>query len=70
MVAGVSAAELYRAALASYGGATSPLPADASTYGILARFKENVAKLPEFVGGAMDFGALSCATISARILGS
>ena len=35
-VAGVSATELYRAALAGFGGATSPLPADASAYGILA----------------------------------
>ena len=69
-VVGVSAAELYRVALAGYGSATSPLPVDASAYGILARFKENFAKLPEFVRGAMDFGALSCATISARTLGS
>jgi len=61
-VAGVAAAELYRVALAGFSGATSPLPADASAYGILAWFKENVAKLPEFVGGAMDFGALLCAT--------
>ena len=35
-VASVLAAELYRAALAGYGGATSPLPADASAYGILS----------------------------------
>ena len=48
----------------------SPLPAHAFAYGIHSWFKENVAKLLEFVGGAMDFGALSCATISARILGS
>ena len=68
-VAGVSVAELYRAALAGFGGATSPLPADASAYGILAWFKENVAKLPDFVGGAMDFGALSCATNLCKTLG-
>ena len=68
-VASVLAAELYRAALASFGGATSPLPADACAYGILAWFKENVAKLPEFVGGAMDFGALSCAMNLCKTLG-
>ena len=69
-VAGVSAAQLYRVALAGFGGATSPLLANASAYGILGRSKENVAKLLEFVGGAMDFGALSCATIFVRTLGS
>jgi len=69
-VAGVSATELYRAFLSGYGGSTSPLSADAFAYGILAWFKENIAKLPEFVGGTMDFGMLLCATISARILGS
>lgn len=55
-------AELYQSALAGFGGATSSLPADASALGVFARFKENIAKLPDFVGGAMDFGALSCAT--------
>ena len=69
-VASVLATELYRATLHGYGGATSPLPAHASAYGIHSWFKENVAKLLEFVRGAMDFGALSCATISARTLGS
>ena len=36
-IAGVSAAELYRTALAGFGGATSPLPAGTSAYGILGR---------------------------------
>ena len=35
-VASVLAVQLYRMALAGFGGATSPLPADASTDGILA----------------------------------
>ena len=56
-------------ALAGFGGATSPLPADAFAYGILAWFKENVVKLPEFVRGAMDFGALLCATNLCKTLG-
>lgn len=60
--AGAAAAELYRAALAGFGGTSSPLPADASTLDIFAWFKENIAKLPEFIGGAMDFSVLSCAT--------
>jgi len=35
--ASVLAVELYRVALASFGGATSPLPAGTSAYGILGR---------------------------------
>ena len=35
-VAGVSTIELYWMALAGFGGETSPLPADASAYGIVA----------------------------------
>ena len=56
-------------ALAGFGGATSPLLADASASGILAWFKENVAKLPEFVRDAIDFGALLCATNLCKTLG-
>lgn len=57
-VAGVSAAKAYQTALAGFGGVTSALPFDASTYGLFAWFKDNFLKLPEFVGGAVDFGAL------------
>ncbi|CAD6253235.1 unnamed protein product [Miscanthus lutarioriparius] len=32
-------------------------------------FKENLAKLPDFIGGAMDFGALSCTTNLCKTLG-
>ena len=45
------------------------MSADASAYGIFAWFKENLSKLPEFVGGAMDFGALSCAMNLYKTLG-
>lgn len=68
-VAGLAAVELYQAALGGFGGTTSPLPADASALSIFGWFKENVAKLPEFVGGAVDFGALSCATNLCKTLG-
>lgn len=54
--------ELYQAALAAFGGVTSPLPTDASALHVFTWFKDNIAKLPDFVRGAMDFGALSCAT--------
>jgi hypothetical protein len=56
-------------ALAGFGDATSPLLTDTSAYGILARFKENLAKLSEFVKGAMNFGALSCAMNLCKTLG-
>jgi len=45
------------------------LPANAFAYGILAWFKENVAKLSEFVRGAIDFGVFSCATNLCSTLG-
>lgn len=67
--AGVAAAELYQSALASFGGTTSPLPIDASALGVFGWFKENLAKLPDFIRGAMDFGALSCATNLCKTLG-
>ena len=67
--AGVATTELYQAALAGFRSTTSSLPTDASALGIFAWFKENVAKLPDFVGGAMDFGALSCATNLCKTLG-
>jgi hypothetical protein len=60
-VARITTAELYQAVLGGFGGATSPLPSDASALCIFSWFKGNIARLPEFVKGAMDFGALSCA---------
>lgn len=67
--AGVAVAELYQSALAGFGGMTSLLPANASTLGVFGWFKENLAKLPDFVEGAMDFGALSCTTNLCKTLG-
>lgn len=66
---GLATAGMYQVALNGFGGATSPLPADASTFGVFAWMKSNFAKLPEFIGGAVEFGALSCATNLCRTLG-
>ena len=66
-VAGVAGAEMYRAALAGFGGATSPLLADASAYDILAWFKENVVNLSEVLWILVHFHVLR---IYARPLGS
>jgi hypothetical protein len=59
---------LYTQALGQFGGITSPLPSDPSAYSILAWLKSNFAKLPDFVGGAVDFGALSAATNFSKML--
>jgi len=67
--AGLSVAEMYQSALASFGGVTSPLSADASAYGVFTWLKANFAKLLEFVGSTMDFGALSYATNLCKTLG-
>lgn len=67
--AGVSTVEAYQNALAGFRGVTSALPYDASAYGLFTWFKENFLKLPEFVGGAVDFGTLSCATNLSKTLG-
>lgn len=66
---GLAAAEMYHAALADFGGVTSSLPADASAFTIFGWTRSNFVKLPEFVGGAMDFAALSCDTNLSKTLG-
>jgi len=60
-VVGLSAVGLYINALAVFGGVASSLPSDPSAHGIFSWMKSNFAKLPGFVGGAVDFGALSSA---------
>jgi hypothetical protein len=59
---GLSATDLYMSALSGFGAITPPLPADVSTYGTFSWVKANFSKLPEFVGKAGDFAALSSAT--------
>jgi hypothetical protein len=60
-VVGLSAVGLYINALAVFGGVASSLPSDPSAHDIFSWMKSNFAKLPGFVGGAVDFGALSSA---------
>ena len=59
---GLATAELYVGALDQFGGSTSPLPSDPSAFNIFSWMKANFLKLPDFVGGAIDFGALASAT--------
>ena len=52
----------------SIWGATSSLPEEPSALNILTWLKSNFAKLPNFVGGAVDFGALASATNFSKML--
>jgi hypothetical protein len=46
----------------------SSLPSDPSAFNILSWMKANFEKLPDFVGGAVDFGALASATNLSKML--
>jgi hypothetical protein len=65
---GLSVAKLFIGVLGEFGGVTSPLLFEPSAYDIFAWMKSNFTKLPGFVGGAVDFGALSSATNLSKIL--
>lgn len=65
---GLAAAELYIGALGQFGGTTSSLPPDPSAFSILSWMRANFAKLPDFVGGVVDFGALCAATNFVKML--
>ena len=67
-VVGVAAAELYVGALEQFGGSTSLLPSEPSVLNLFSWMKANFVKLPDFVGGTMDFGALAFATNLCKIL--
>jgi hypothetical protein len=63
---------LYRDALGQFGGSTSSLPGCRDVGVSLAWLKSRISKLPDFVGGAIDFGALagcppSVAFLDARV---
>lgn len=65
---GLSAIELYVNALGEFGGVASSLPSEPSAYNIFALMESNFTQHPSFVGGAIDFGALSSATNLSKIL--
>jgi hypothetical protein len=60
-VVGLVAADLYIGSLGQFGGVASSLPSKPSPYNIFSWMMSNFTKLPDFVGGAVDFGALSAA---------
>jgi len=60
---------LYRDALGQFGGSTSAPPEGEDVAAILAWLKSHIIKLPDFVGGAVDFGALARVSFFACLLG-
>lgn len=68
MSVGLSIARLYINALGEFGGVTTLLPSEPSAYSLFSWMKSNFAKLPGFVGGAVDFGALSSAINLSKVL--
>lgn len=55
----LSVAELYINMLGEIGGVATLLPLEPSPYNMFTWMKSNFSKLSGFVGGAVDFGALS-----------
>lgn len=65
---GAEAARLYREALEGFGGTTSELLEDKSAPALMECLRSHIQKLPNFMGGAIDFGALAGATNFAKML--
>lgn len=61
-------AETYKAAIEKYGGATSDLPTEATTFNLLSWLKTHVEKFASVMGGVADFGALAGVTNFAKML--
>jgi hypothetical protein len=51
-----------------FGGQTSALPEEASAFNLLTWLKFHVEKVPSFVGGAVDFAALTSVTNFGKLL--
>jgi hypothetical protein len=65
---GLSITEQYINALDSFGGVTTSPPSKPLAYDLFSWMKSNFAKLPGFVGGVVDFGALSSTTNLSKVL--
>jgi hypothetical protein len=59
-------AQTYKAVVEKFGGNTSDLPEETSTYNVLAWLKSHVEKVPSVVGGVVDLVALASATLFAK----
>jgi hypothetical protein len=65
---GLATVKMYVAALGQFGGSTSDMPKEPTTFNLLSWLKAHVEKLPTFVEGAANFGALTGATNYAKML--
>jgi hypothetical protein len=61
-------AEKYKAAVEKFGGQTFALPEEAIAFNLMTWLKSHVEKVPNFVGGAVDFAALASATNFGKML--
>ena len=59
---------LYSGSLAQFGGSTSAPPPNGDVGASLAWLKSHISMLSDFVGGAVDFGALAAVSSFARLL--
>jgi hypothetical protein len=59
---------MYVAALGQFGGSTSDMLEEPTAFSLLSWLKAHVEKLPTFVEGAANFGALTGATNYAKML--
>jgi len=59
---------LYTDSLAQFGGSTSAPPPSSDVGASLAWLKSHIRMLPDFVGGAVGFGALAAVSSFARLL--
>jgi hypothetical protein len=59
---------LYSSSLAQFGGSTSAPPPGGDIGASLAWLKSHIGMLSDFVGGAVDFGALAAVSSFARLL--
>lgn len=65
---GLAVAKMYADTLEKFGGSTSLLPEEPLAFNLFSWMKAHFEKLPAFVGGAVDFGALASATSFAKML--
>ena len=59
---------LYHDIVSQFGSSTSALPQSRGVVAALAWLKSHIGKLPDFVDGAVDFGALAGVSFFARLL--
>jgi len=59
---------LYAESLAQFGGSTSAPPPSGDVGASLAWLKSHICMLPDFVGGAVNFGALAAVSSFAKLL--